>query len=183
MRTKQLLAVAGLALLMTACDEPVRSLQPLYTEKDPVFEPQLLGMWVQEGDKSDDLLIFQKHEDNAYTVRVGDLPKLKGRLMKLGGELFLDLTPADTEGPFQIPGHVFVSIRVNGDALQTALLDSDWAEHAADFGTLGLSHVRVGSKVVLTASPKELQAFVARHPGDGSAFKDYEEYRRADLGR
>jgi hypothetical protein len=178
MRTKQLLAVAGMALLMTACDEPVRSLQPLYTEKDQIFEPQLLGMWVQAGDKSDDLLVFQKHEDNAYTVRVGDLPKLEGHLMKIGGEMFLDLTPADTESPFDIPGHLFARIRVNGDTMQTALFDSDWADNAAGFGTLGLSHIRIGSKVVLTGLPKELQTFVARHAGDGSVFKDYNEYRR-----
>jgi hypothetical protein len=178
---KQLLAVAGLVLLMTGCT--VRSLQPLYTEKDPIFEPQLLGMWVEEGDKSDDLLIFQKYEDKAYTVRVGDSPKLRGRLMKLEGEMFLDLTPAEAGDAFNIPGHLFVRIRLNGDTMQTALLDADWAEHAADAGTLGLSHIRVGSKVVLTASPKELQAFVARHAGDGSVFKNHEEYRRPDLGR
>jgi hypothetical protein len=158
-------------------------LQPLHTEKDPIFEPQLLGMWVEQGDKSDDLLIFQKYEDGAYTVRVGDLPKLKGRLMKLEGEMFLDLTPAETGDAFNIPGHLFVRIRLNGDTLQTALLDSDWAEHAADFGTLGLSHFRIGSQVVLTASTKELQAFVARHAGDGSVFKDYQEYRRFESGQ
>ena len=182
MRTRQLLGVVGLGLLMTACDEPVRSLQPLYTEKDPIFEPQLLGMWVEQGDKSDDLLIFQKYEDGAYTVRVGDSPKLQGRLMKLGGELFLDVTPAESDDAFNIPGHLFVRIRLNGDTLQTALLDSDWTEHAADFGTLGLSHLRIGSKVVLTASPKELQAFVTRYAGDGSVFKNHEEYRRVESG-
>jgi hypothetical protein len=123
-------------------------------------------------------LTFQKYEDNAYTVRVGDLPKLKGHLMKIEGEMLLDLTPADTEGPFDIPGHLFARIRVNGDTMQTALLDSDWAEHAADAGTLGLSHVRIGSSVVLTGFPKELQAFVARHAGDDSIFKDHQEYRR-----
>ena len=181
MRMKQLLAVAGLVLLMTGCT--VRSLQPLYTEKDPIFEPQLLGMWVEEGDKSDGFVTFLKDAENAYTVRTGDSPKLQGRLMKLGGDMFLDLTPSDTDDGFNIPGHLFVRIRLNGDTLQTALLDSDWAEHAADAGTLGLSHLRIGSQVVLTASSKELQAFVARHAGDGSVFKNHEEYRRADLGR
>jgi hypothetical protein len=181
MRTKQLLAVAGLVLLMTACT--VRSLQPLYTEKDLVFEPQLLGVWVEEGDKPDGFVTFLKDVDNAYTVRTGDSPKLQGRLMKLSGDMFLDLTPADTDDGFNIPGHLFVKIRVNGDTMQTALLDSDWAEHAADAGALGLSHVRIGSKVVLTASPKELQAFVTRHAGDGSVFKKLAKYRRAESGR
>ena len=181
MRTKQLLAAAGLVLLMTACT--VRSLQPLYAEKDLIFDPQLLGAWVEEGDKSDDLVIFQKHEDNSYTVRVGDSPKLEGHLLKLGGDLFLDLTPTETDDAFNIPGHLFVKIRLNGDTLQTALIDSDWVEHAADGGTLGLSHLRIGGKVVLTASPKELQAFVTRYAGDGSVFKNHEEYRRVESGR
>jgi hypothetical protein len=168
-------------LLMTGCT--LRSLQPLYTEKDLIFEPQLLGMWVEEGDKSDDLLIFQKYEDNAYSVRFGDQLKLRAHLMKLGGELFLDVTPAETDDAFNIPGHLFVKIRVNGDTLQTALIESDWAVHAADAGTLGLSHVRIGSKVVLTAPPKELQAFVTRYASDGSVFKNHEEYRRVEPGR
>lgn len=176
MRTRQLLALAGLAFLTTACT--VRSLQPLYTEKDLIFDPKLLGMWA----KSDDLVIFQRYEENSYTVRVGESPKLMGRLVKLGGELFLDLTPAETDDAFNIPGHLFVKIRVDGDALQTALLDADWVENAADYGALGLSHFRIGGKVVLTASPKELQAFVARYAGDGGAFKN-EEYRRVDPGR
>jgi hypothetical protein len=181
MRTRPLLAVAGLALLMSGCT--VRSLQPLYAEKDLIFDPQMLGTWVEEGDKSDDLLIFQKHEDNAYTVRAGDMPKLRGHLMRIEGEMFLDLTPAEADDAFNIPGHLFVKIRLDGDTLRTALVDSDWAEHAADAGTLGLSHIRVGSKVVLTASSKELQAFVARHAGDGSVFKNQTEYRRAESDR
>lgn len=181
MRTKQLLAVVGLVLLMTACT--VRSLQPLYTEKDLIFDPQLLGMWVQAGDNSDDLVTFQKFEDNAYTVQTGDSPKLEGHLMKIEGEMFLDLTPADTEDAFNIPAHLFVKIRVIGDSMQTALLDAEWVKNAADAGTLGLSHVRIGSAVRIIAPPKDLQAFVARHAGDGSVFKDHKEYRRAESGR
>ena len=181
MRTKQLLVLVGLVLLMSACT--VRSLQPLYTEKDLIFDPQLLGMWVQAGDKSDDLLVFQRYEDNAYAIWVGDSPKLRGRLMKLGGELFLDVMPAETDDAFSIPGHLFVRIRVNGDTLQTALLDADWVKNAADAGALGLSHIRMGSGAVLTSSPKELQAFVARHAADGSVFKNHEEYRRFESGR
>jgi|WetSurMetagenome_2_1015567.scaffolds.fasta_scaffold616602_1 hypothetical protein len=184
MRTKQLLAVAGLGLLMTACNEPVRSLQPLYTEKDAIFEPQLLGMWVKEGDKADEIWAFAKSGENEYIVMTNCDPKfLNGRLMKLGGELFLDLTPSETDDVFNVPGHLFVRIRVNGDAMQTALLDSAWVKQAADAGTLGLSHTRIDSTVVLTAFPKELQAFVARHAGNDSIFKNHQEYRRAESGR
>jgi hypothetical protein len=181
MRTKQLLAVAGFVLLMTGCT--VRSLQPLYTEKDLIFDPQLLGVWAEQGDKPDEYVTFLKDADNTYTVRTGDSPELQGRLMKLGGDMFLDLTPAGADDAFNIPGHLFVRIRVNGDTIQVTPIDPDWAEHAADAGTLGLSHFRIGSKVVLTASPKELQAFVTRHAGDGSVFKHSTEYRRVESGR
>ena len=42
MRTLQPIAMLGLALGLTGC---VPSLQPLYTEKDTVFDPALVGVW------------------------------------------------------------------------------------------------------------------------------------------
>jgi hypothetical protein len=173
----------GLVLLMTACTVSVQSLQPLYTEEDLIFEPKLLGAWVTGGG-SDELLAFVKSGENEYKVMTNIYPfSLKGRLMKLGGCLFLDLTPADTDDVFSIPGHLFVKIQVNGDTLNLALLDSDWAKRVADAGNLGLSHTLVGGRVVLTAPVEDLQAFVALHAGDGSIFKDYMEYRRAESVR
>ena len=189
MRFKNLLTGLTLAVLLSGCS--VRSLNPLYTERDVVFEPGLLGTWA-EHDDADSTWTFQRDGENGYRFGCsegkfrkfcseGGKP-LEGRLVKLSGLLFLDVTREQEDDGFAIPGHVFVKIELNGDTIRTAQLDTDWAEKAADFKTLGLSHIRIdsepntwrsrdfGCSVVLTAPTKELQDFVVRYARDKSVF-------------
>jgi len=51
MRCMRVLATLAMVFLMTGCD--VRSLYPLYTEKDVIFEPLLLGAWKESGQGGD----------------------------------------------------------------------------------------------------------------------------------
>jgi hypothetical protein len=176
MRTRLVLTVMALAVLMTGCT--VRSLYPLYTEKDVVFDPGLLGTWA-EHDNTKDNWIFQKSDENTYRMIPSDGKTiLEGRLVKLGGSSFLDVTPKDVDDGFTIPAHVFVKIQVSGDSMWTALLDPDGVAKAANSKTLGLSHTLIGDKVVLTAPAKELQEFLVKHAGDEGVFGKLEEYRR-----
>jgi hypothetical protein len=176
MRTRLALAVTALAVLMTGCT--VRSLYPLYTEKDVVLEPGLLGTWA-EHDNTKNNWIFQKSGENTYRLISSEgKTTLEGRLMKLGGYLFLDVTPNDQDSDFIIPAHVFVKIELSGDIMRTALLNPDWVKKAVELKTLGLSFTVIGDNVVLTAPTKELQEFVLRHAGDESVFSHLEEYRR-----
>ena len=179
MRLKPLLA---LAVLMTGCT--VRSLNPLYTEKDVVFEPALLGTWA-EHDDADKNWTFQKSGDNGYRLLSSEgMKTLEGRLVKLGGQLFLDVTPKDEDNNFAIPAHLFIKIEINGDTMRTAMLNAVWVK-AAELKTLGLSYILIGDKVVLTGPTKELQSFVARTAEDESIFRHLEDYHRTsvDLGR
>jgi hypothetical protein len=178
MRTRLVLAAMTLAVLMTGCT--VRSLYPLYTEKDVVFEPGLLGTWA-EHDNTNDNWVFQKSGENSYRLISSEgKTTLEGRLVKLGGHLFLDVTPKDVDSEFSIPAHVFVKIQISGDSMRTALLNPDWVAKAGDSKTLGLSFICVGDKdkVVLTAPTKELQEFLVKHAGDEGVFGELEEYRR-----
>jgi hypothetical protein len=181
MRFKSLLTALTLAVLLSGCT--VRSLNPLYAEKDVVFEPGLLGTWA-EHDDADKNWTFQRYGENGYRILCSEgLKPLEGRLVKLSEHLFLDVTPKrsahsdmvvvlpdDVDDVFAVSAHLFVKIELNGDTMRTALLKSDWVEKAADLKTLGLSHIRIGSKVVLTAPTKELQDFVVRYAGDRSVF-------------
>jgi hypothetical protein len=169
MRLTHVWKALALAVLLNGCT--VRSLNPLYTEKDVAFEPGLLGAWVEQDD-ADKSWTFLRYGENGYRILCseGGMP-LEGRLVKLSGHLFLDVTPKDgEENAFAIPGHVFVKIQLNGDTMRTALLNPDWAEKAADLKTLGLSHMRIDREVVLTAPTQELQDFAVRYAGDKSVF-------------
>jgi hypothetical protein len=172
-----------MAVLMTGCT--VRSLNPLYSEKDVVFEPALLGTWA-EHDDADKNWTIQKSGENGYRLVSSEgMKTLEGRLVKLGGQLFLDVAPKDEDDTFTIPAHLFIKIELSGDTMRTAMLNEDWVAKAAELKTLGLSYIRIGDKVVLTGPTKELQDFVVRNAGNGNIFSHLEDYHRTslDLGR
>ena len=119
----------GLVLLISACvplaaQEPVESLNPLFTEGDLVFDPALLGDW-GEKDKEGLILRFQAlptsptspaGEDagaaasqspgaKAYKLafiksKDEHVAKYEARLVRLGTMLYLDVAP---EEPLAIP--------------------------------------------------------------------------------
>ncbi len=184
MRFKYLLTALTLAVLLNGC--AVRSLNPLYTEKDVAFDPGLLGTWT-ERDDADSNVTFQRYGKSGYRLVLSEGGKpLEGRLVKLSRYLFLDVTTKDGDDVFAIPAHLFVKIELSGNTMRTAMLNPDWAEKAADLKTLGLSHIRIGGKVVLTAPTRELQDFAVRYAGDESVFsrsKDHgaKEYRRTAI--
>lgn len=94
-----LLSALLVALLITGC-VPVDSLNPIYTEKNVIFDPALLGEWV--GDNPDEgRLRIERAGDNAYQFVVTE--KTDGswmrasvydaHLVSLGGEQYLDVQP------------------------------------------------------------------------------------------
>lgn len=94
---KFLLLLAGL-LLLTGC-VPVDSLNPLYTDKNVIFDPALIGKWV--GSNPDDgSLRIDRAEENAYemlfTQKNSDSVTNTvyiAHLVSLGGEKYLDVSP------------------------------------------------------------------------------------------
>ena len=88
-----------IALLLVGC-VPVDSLNPIYTEKDVIFDPALVGTWVGENPDEGNLRIARAGQ-NAYqfvmTERKDDswmkTSVYQARLVSLGGEKFLDVQP------------------------------------------------------------------------------------------
>lgn len=75
--------------------QPVDSLNPLYTDKDLIFDPALLGKWTEE--KGTLEFVKAQHKDREYRVvfRDDETPshqmEFQGRLVDLQGHRFLDL--------------------------------------------------------------------------------------------
>jgi len=101
---KRHLVLLALLACLTGC-VPVDSLNPLYTDKDVVFDESLLGSWVgtdngedgvlefiardQDGKKSYSLVMTEKDKDsNGYKKTV-----YHAHLVKLNEHLFLDVVP------------------------------------------------------------------------------------------
>ena len=101
---KRYLSLLALLACLTGC-VPVDSLNPLYTDKDVMFDESLLGSWVgpdkgedgvlefiardEDGKKSYLLVMTDKDKDsNAYKKTV-----YHAQLVKLNEHLFLDVVP------------------------------------------------------------------------------------------
>jgi hypothetical protein len=192
MRTAKIFIIFGIMLLIVGC---VPSLHPLFTEKDLVFEPSLVGTWVGEGDKT--TWTFQKAEDDAYELvyAEGKVPaKFDAHLLRLGKSLFLDIYPADTEihekidNDFYqfhlIPAHTFSKVWIEGDVLHLGMLDHDWLKKMIDNKKVNISHERLSDEpspmIVLTASTKALQKFVLKYAEDTEAFPMGDLHRQKD---
>jgi hypothetical protein len=186
MNTNKLLFYV-LAALLGGC-VPVMSLHSLYTEKDVTFEEKLLGTWVQDNDETTWEFARIDEPRNAYKLIFSDEDGQKGsfvaRLVKLENRLFLDIYPSelpwDPEDPnkldwpynslFLIPAHTFLKIDSTGPQLKMRLTLEDKMEELLKENPGAVKHISVEDRLVLTASTKELQAFVLKYADDDRVF-------------
>jgi len=190
-----------LAVLLGGC-LPVMSLHPLFGEKDVVFNEKLLGTWVNDPNSESTLgkylncWEFKRADanENAYRLILSDEEGKKGlfvaHLVKLKDKLFLDAFPdrlpyyeprdPNEEGwaynsLFLLPLHTFIKVDALGPQLILRLTDD---EKMAEFLTADPNAVKVDSledgpaKYLLTASTKELQAFILKYADDSRVFTE-----------
>lgn len=188
-----------LAVLMGGC-VPVFSLHPLYTKKDVVFKQELLGAWA-DPNYPQGVWEFNRDDEseNAYKLIVKGDDGAKGlfdaHLVELKGRLFLDVYPAKQgfEETFQaieqtakdpnkavwtfnllcvVPVHTFLKIDSIKPMLTMSLTDDDLIKELLKEDPNAVKHaVFEEDRYVLTASTKELQAFVLKYADGGKLFE------------
>ena len=173
-------------LILLAIAGCVRSLHPLYTERDLVFDERLLGSWTKNGD-STNTWIFQKAGENAYELletEKGAPARFEAHLVKLGGHLFLDIAPGemDTKNDFfkfhHIPVHTFSRIWLENKRFRLAMLDNDWLRDMIDNRKVEIRHERQEKAIILTAPTADLQKLVIAYAEDEEAFPKPGEFTR-----
>ncbi len=190
MKTRKLLFYL-LAGLLGGCI-PVMSLHPLFTEKDLTFNEKLLGTWVQkdEPNGAEAVWDFKRADanENAYKLTFTDKEGKKGlfvaHLVKLENRLFLDVYPSespwDEKDPnkvewlhntfFFIPVHTFIKVNGVEPELKLQITDDTEMEKLLKEAPNVIEHTSIEGRLVLTASTKELQAFVVKYADDSRVF-------------
>lgn len=165
--------------ILVGCYVP--SIHPLYTKQDVIFNPELVGHWV-EAEKGKSQWVFVQKEDKAYGLRITQEDKkvyvFTAYLLKVGDYHYLDLFPDtedDTNDSFllksMLPVHTFIRIKQLAPSLDVEVMNSDWLAKVLKESPALIKHEKmpVGEKdkeeylTVLTAQPKELQAFLVKH--------------------
>jgi hypothetical protein len=182
MKTRNLIAIAIAAVLLSAC---IPSVNPFYTNKDVVFDPRLLGEWqMKESSDEPQLWKFEKGDDKAYKLTVTEKDSKRGEfnahLFKLKQEFFLDLIPgncdyatnqADLVAFSMFPGHLLLRVPQLGPELKLAFCDFDWLKKHLEANPKALAHRIEQDRILLTASTRDLQRFVLRHLAAGELFQ------------
>ena len=188
---KQLLKllVTGTAVLLSGCFPA--TIHPFYTTDDLGYEPALIGRW-SEPDDTDTSLQFAKAENGKgydLTVTDGDddQSRISAHLLKLDGTLYLDMMPLVSEDMpdfpkiYLLPVHWLYKVESVEPEFKMTNLDTDWLESLIKEAPETLKHEWVSYKVennsleerlIITASTKELQAFIIKHANNEDAWDD-----------
>jgi hypothetical protein len=186
MRRRWIVALLALASLASC----VPSINPLYTDKDLVVDPALVGTWI---DNDNETWTFATGTDKSYSLVIdhdGKSGPFVAHLVALGGYRFLDIMP--TDGALNQSGllemyramyirtHMFLKVSQVTPTLKMAFLDADWLKKLLTKSPAALRHERRESDddSVVTASTAELQAFMIRYGNTADAWGSSNEFKR-----
>ena len=195
---KRIIAPLVLCVALFGCSVP--SLNPLYTEKELVFDPALVGVWVDGGQTWS----FEKSGDKSYKLLHNDGKGRTGtfdaHLVKLKDYLFLDISVTDLGAKEEsrdelvtrtlIPGHLFLKVTESGPMLRLSWMHRRWLEAELGGNPKAIAHFKNGNQtsqtaptptIVLTAPTEELQAFVIKYADDIKAFVETARLTRKEM--
>ncbi len=171
---KRTLACLMCVLLLAGC---VNSLQPAYRDEDVIFDPSLLGQWI-DGKATWNVT---RAGVKGYRVVVADETGRTGtfiaHLFKIEKRVFVDLLPLPAElrdsafySDHFLAAHTFYQVVRTQPTPQFASLNGDWLKAHLRSNPDALRHELVGNGVVITASTRDLQSFLLRHAETKDAF-------------
>ena len=195
--------ITGIVILFNGC---LSALHPLFTEKDIVFDPRLVGIW-RVGDK--DTAIFQKGSTETFRELPEELQHLAGKaylltikdaeeelkyyafLSRIGKELYLDYYPAETLRQHQYDGfykqhltrlHSFYKVQFNNsESFKISQFDEKYLRDLINNKQIRIRHeVRFDGSYVITAPTEELQQYVLKYGSTPEAYikEDIDTYIR-----
>jgi len=186
-RAAKSLGAVVIILFLSAC---IPSLQPLYTEKDLVFEKGLIGTWAEKDDSA--VWTFSKSEGQAYALTIQNKDEsspLVAHLFKLNGQLFLDLYPDDKgfedwkrEAFFKaaiMPGHLFFKVGSIEPKFQIYAMQSDWLKTLLEKDPKAVPHSKMAEdRFAFTGSTDEMQSFLKKYQNNQETWGDPGEFTR-----
>lgn len=178
-KTKLIIAIAALLFMISSCT--VRSLFPLYTEKDVYFDENLLGKWEIDNDvwNFEVKLVNDgvKKPYMYYGVTIGtdssEMIHLNAHLLHLGKYDYLNFTMAEIPSDklmayvTLLPVNAFARAEICQDSVKISLFNDEFVNELIKNKKLRIKHYIYNgddeNEIVLTASTEEIQKFVLKY--------------------
>ena len=177
-----------LLAIITGC---VPSLNSIYTDKDLIFDPALIGTW--GSDEPREKWVFSKTGANTYKLKQTDGDGISAefdtRLVRLGEHKFLDLIVTNVDERYTklngwaafslIPAHLVLQVHEIGPKLKISAMNPDWVKEWLEKNPKSLEHRKLNDdRYILLAATQDLQKFVLQHASEEGLFGGAHELER-----
>jgi hypothetical protein len=190
MKPKNILLIIAIALLVSGC--LVKSLHPFYKESDVIFDPSLVGTWL-DNDSAKWIIeqsVVKKFTEeskpqNSYKISFYDkdeVSEFETHMFKLNNQLYVDFIPSSIKLPelagyHFVPTHSIAKVSIANDEITLKWFNETWLASLFEKNKIRISHETIPDEndddtYVLTASTEELQKFIIKYGNDPAAFKD-----------
>ena len=158
---------------------PILSLNPLYTEKDLIFEPALIGVWSETNSRETWEFTNDGGEsyDFIFTDENGEAGRFDAYLVRIQNKMFLDIVPKEPElyeneyyRFHLLPVHSFLYIAQIEPRLQMAMLELDWLKELIEKSPTAIKHEIIDDGILVTASTENLQKLWVEHVDTEDAY-------------
>jgi hypothetical protein len=183
-------AAVSLTVVMFFAGCVVTSICPYYTDKDLVFDPAVLGDWVDasETNGTSEYVKIESRGEAGYWATVCEAREtnsIEVHLFRLKQQLFLDSCPTNRSLDF-VPVHQVSKVMQIGPVIETANLNYDWLAKLLEQNPRAIRHFvlrekpedKQGGRIVLTADTKELQRFLLKYVNNTNAWKEPSQLKR-----
>jgi hypothetical protein len=180
---KALVSFTILAMLaMSSC--LVSSLHPFYKSKDKIYEPAMVGAWIDEDSCiwTIETNTFMGPDSSDYSYRItyyedeGMIGLFTGTLFQLNGDNYVDFYPDPDEDHHysdfisfhHFPTHTLARVSMGSDSIMLYWYGEEWLTELFEQNRIRIKHetVELGSdysRHVLTAPTDELQKFITKY--------------------
>jgi hypothetical protein len=158
-----------MAVVLAGC---IPSLHAVYSGKDVVFDPQLVGVWGPENQEKGSWE-FTKQGDKSYrfvcTERDGEKGNFTAHLTRFHDMTFLDIAPdkdqidsSEFHQAYLLPMHTFFRVEeLSSSSLKLSVLKLDGLMQYLRENPDAVKHEEMNGGILLTARTEDLQAFLS----------------------
>jgi hypothetical protein len=199
---KKITLTTVFALLLIFLSSCLKTLHPIFTEQDIVYEPTLIGKWNTEnqGNKGFAVItnlgtdnsialpekistIKQKGYLVSYQNEDGSTEEYIAFLARIGKHLYFDYYPADKKNDKRIDEffrvhfvkmHTSYLVNISKDgSFELSQLDESYVTKLIDEKKIRISHeTDADDNTIITASTKELQQYLLKYGDEPSAYRN-----------
>ena len=190
MKPRIIILFTVVILLMSGCF--IKSLYPFYTQKDIVFDPAIIGTWLDADSSTWKIKQQMKGfpgpsgPDSSYQVEIiekdSSIGSFNAHLFRLNNQFYLDFFPSGKIGSNDIVEenlvltHSLAKTEYNKNTITIKWFNEVWLEKLLNENKIRIRHEKLAdngeeSNYLLTASTEELQKFIIKYGNDPQAFK------------